>query len=308
MGIIRFLLSMAVIIAHSTPIFGLTFGAGVVVPCFFVISGFYMALILSEKYIGSNSSYWLFISNRILRLYPIYFVILIVTLGANIYAFNHGESPKLNLMMELVKKGEFPIFGIILYLFSSITLLFQDLISSIGIRHGALFFIDGNAISTVTTLGYFNLVPQSWSLGSEILFYVLAPFIVRRSNKMLFFLITLCIVFRIIIAYMYKYTLWNQTLFPSVLPFFLLGVFSYRIYKLDLIKFKIASLKGKVIWSLPIFIVFLITNQWLSSTLSNFLWPIIFSLFIPFILVYIRKRDGIPKLENFLIPCIYPIY
>ena len=54
MGLIRFLLAIAVIIVHSTPILGNNLGADIAVLSFFIISGFYMAMILNEKYYKSS--------------------------------------------------------------------------------------------------------------------------------------------------------------------------------------------------------------------------------------------------------------
>ena len=72
MGVIRILLAISVVIAHSTPLFGLSFvGGRYAVQCFYMVSGFYMALVLNEKYLGPGS-YRVFISARLLRLFPVY--------------------------------------------------------------------------------------------------------------------------------------------------------------------------------------------------------------------------------------------
>ena len=74
MGILRLFLALCVAFGH----FGMPLGfptSDIAVQSFFVISGFYMALVLNEKY--GPGSYWLFISNRLLRLWPTYLVILI---------------------------------------------------------------------------------------------------------------------------------------------------------------------------------------------------------------------------------------
>lgn len=70
MGIIRFLLALSVVITHCGSLFGTSLVVGqIAVQSFYIISGFYMSLILNEKYIGVNGSYKLFITNRF---YPIY--------------------------------------------------------------------------------------------------------------------------------------------------------------------------------------------------------------------------------------------
>src|SRR5947209_17753171 len=73
MGILRMLLAISVLLLHTqdTQLFSLA--GDMAVPAFFIISGFYMALILNEKYIGKHS-YKVFITNRLLRLYPMYYI------------------------------------------------------------------------------------------------------------------------------------------------------------------------------------------------------------------------------------------
>ena len=81
MGLIRLLLSIAVVVTHTGTFFGLRLTGGVIaVQSFYMISGFYMTLVLSEKYKNPNSL-WLFWSKRILRLWPVYFVTLLFTLS-----------------------------------------------------------------------------------------------------------------------------------------------------------------------------------------------------------------------------------
>ena len=51
MGILRTILALAVVVYHSYKLFGLRMcGGQVAVESFYMISGFYMALILNEKY------------------------------------------------------------------------------------------------------------------------------------------------------------------------------------------------------------------------------------------------------------------
>src|ERR1700722_8928768 len=85
MGLIRTLLALAVANFHA---YNLTFASNVLelswvngeiaVETFFVISGFYMALILSGKYAGKST--WSFYRSRMLRLFPGYWLACIVTI------------------------------------------------------------------------------------------------------------------------------------------------------------------------------------------------------------------------------------
>src|ERR1700709_503357 len=78
MGSLRLFLALSVAFGH----FGVPLGfptSDIAVQSCYVISGFYMALVLNEKY--GTGSYWLFVSNRLLRLWPTYFVVLILSLS-----------------------------------------------------------------------------------------------------------------------------------------------------------------------------------------------------------------------------------
>ena len=68
MGVVRVLLALAVLLSHLPPASYKILSGALAVQAFFVVSGFYMALVLDGKYRDT----WLFYSNRILRLAPTY--------------------------------------------------------------------------------------------------------------------------------------------------------------------------------------------------------------------------------------------
>src|ERR1700722_14872062 len=105
MGLLRYYLAAAVIAWHSDGFFGFRPMPGyTAVQIFFIVSGFYMALVLNTKYTGPGS-YQLFLTNRMLRIYPAYFVMLCLTFALSVVAiwyhrhsrisayFEHGLSP-----------------------------------------------------------------------------------------------------------------------------------------------------------------------------------------------------------------------
>ena len=70
MGLVRVALALAVLLSHL-PLASYKFlSGGLAVQSFFIVSGFYMALVLGGKY----KDVGLFYSNRLLRLFPTYFV------------------------------------------------------------------------------------------------------------------------------------------------------------------------------------------------------------------------------------------
>lgn len=78
MGTLRLLLAFAVVAGHGAffrPFFALNAKAAVI--CFFVISGFYMALVLNEKYTSKAE----FFVNRLVRIYPAYIAMTLIYAG-----------------------------------------------------------------------------------------------------------------------------------------------------------------------------------------------------------------------------------
>lgn len=221
MGVLRLLLALSVIAAHTSAIRWLALPTGTAaVQIFFVISGFYMALILNEKYLGPGS-YRIFIANRFLRIYPVYFVmagatlILALALHTEIRLFDPERLSELNLEAKtLIFGANFAIFGL-------------DTFDFLAIQHGALVFVR-NTGDHPLVVDHMRLVPQAWSLGIELLFYIIAPFIVRR----ILWIVAVSVLSLSLRAYLWQhgYTAppWNYEFFPSELVFFLIGALLYH--------------------------------------------------------------------------------
>src|ERR1700752_1939218 len=83
MGILRFMLALAVAAGHAGSFFGANISPGVpgshAVQTFYIISGFLIALILSGKYADTPQGNWIFYSNRAAKIYVPYLAILAVT-------------------------------------------------------------------------------------------------------------------------------------------------------------------------------------------------------------------------------------
>ena len=178
MGIIRFLLAVWVCASHvgfSFPL--LHFGAGApAVAAFFVISGFYMGIILNAKYRSLD----VFYVNRLLRLFPVYFIVFGITLSG---LYTLPLTPH-----HLISWSEFKHGFAVSNLWGNLYLLFSNLFIG-GMDLGFFQVIEPgtNQMSFTSHIGegglpvyqYF-LVPQAWTLSLEVYFYLLAPFIVRR--------------------------------------------------------------------------------------------------------------------------------
>jgi peptidoglycan/LPS O-acetylase OafA/YrhL len=298
MGIIRLLLATSVVLFHSGIPSGYNIAnSTVAVLSFFIISGFYMAFILDKKYKGPGSSL-LFISNRFLRIFPLYWTILLITLG---FVF-------LKLYFHLGSEDN----AIIHYLRYSPNLLspafYKDLINLI-IRN----------ITLILSLDYFRvnnsqpgylLIPQAWTLQLELLFYLLVPFIMKMSKKIfiVFLLIYLVGFFGFIVP--------NQLIPPTLtfaflsnLLFFLLGVISYRfIFNFYNTK-KIKPLISKMLFvSFLAYLIFynLIPTKFpiLALNIDDFPYYLLLIFALPAIFIQTSSNAA----DNFIGKLSYPVY
>lgn len=104
MGTLRLFLSLSVIVQHSQgSIFGMVgLGAWASVQMFYIISGFLMTLILNEKYVGPHQTSKFYI-NRFLRIFPLYYVGVVV--GLAIMAYTGDLVPRRQALADLAGFG-----------------------------------------------------------------------------------------------------------------------------------------------------------------------------------------------------------
>jgi peptidoglycan/LPS O-acetylase OafA/YrhL len=221
------MLALSVVAAHVPGLMvPVMTGAAVSVQCFYIISGFLIALILNEKYVGSDRTY-LFYSNRFLRIFPLYWIFLalefIVCLAG--YVVSHRGA-------LAVWHDGWPHLGPVDVAFLILTNLFlfgQDLtlflrLGGSGLEWTTQFHLSGSGAFELM------LVPQAWSLSLELLFYLMAPFIVRRSAWTIGIIAAVCFGARTA-GYVIglQSDPWSYRFFPFELSAFLAGALSYRI-------------------------------------------------------------------------------
>jgi peptidoglycan/LPS O-acetylase OafA/YrhL len=183
MGCFRFLLALSVVAAHSSS--GTLLGrhlllAATAVQAFYIVSGFLITMVLNERKQYKNT--FNFYLSRYLRLWPIYIVLAVLTF----FFFSSST-----LLADLASNGPIPTIFVI---FSNLTLFCQDWFFWLEIDHGALRPTADYQTGSTPQLNTFLLIPQSWTLGVELTFYLLAPFLCRRpSGVAVLFLIGLAI-------------------------------------------------------------------------------------------------------------------
>jgi len=285
-GLIRVLLAFVVITAHTHPVFHLNLGSAVVaVRSFFIISGFYMAMILRGKY----KSYWLFLTNRILRIYPIYWAVLLLTIlagvGAHFITGNWGEITAFSETIRTINPVTFIILAI-----SNLILLGRDVISFTFFNptSGLLSF---HALSDASfTSMQFLLVPQAWTLVLEVLFYLVAPLIVNRSLQVVGFFFGLSLAVKwYLAAHGLTSVLWTYRFFPTELCYFLLGVFAFRLYERlrpTLRTRAVGLVATAVVTVIFLFYSYLYPALGLSFTAAEWIFYLMLTFLLPFIFLY----------------------
>ena len=303
MGVIRLLLALSVLISHTSTIFGFGLvGGQAAVQAFFIISGFYMAFILNEKYIEKNNSYKPFITNRLLRLYPLYFIVFIFTIFASIAAYIFSSGQNLGRIQVYVEHYDSMNFLTLFYLFiSNLTLLFQDIVMFLGlnIETGNLYFTS-DFTQTKPKLFRFLLVPQAWTVSIEMAFYLIAPLILRKKLRFILILLTMSLFLRIILHQLdLKNDPWTFRFFPTELALFLMGTVGYHAYK------KMGNTPisiQKLIFGFILFIT--IGYSFVSFQYQIVLYLFVFAICVPFIFNLSKNW----KIDRYLGELSYPIY
>lgn len=282
MGLLRLILALSVITAHLPGMFIIRGTVGdVSVQAFYMISGFYIAMILNGKY-ANNTEFW---RNRILRLFPAYLVVLALSLLVKAVT-----SPGLGAWLS-------PALGMSAlswaYLaISNVTMVGQDWI----------FFTDASS-SFVPLM----VVPQAWSLGIEITFYAVAPFLLRPFRpKLIAGLVLATIIARLGFAHFgLMNDPWSYRFFPFELGTFLIGSLAWALYE---------SMKSQI-EHLPEIAGTILTMVTLGFAISYYALPVdpltkrllfLLVLFLSLPLVFALTKDM--KVDKMIGELSYPVY
>ncbi|MBU4263818.1 MAG: acyltransferase [Proteobacteria bacterium] len=306
MGLLRFLLALDILISHfpATSIGRYLFlDDAVAVKTFFILSGFYISLILSEKY-NTPGGYRVYLTNRFLRLLPAFWVVLLLTIiGSGVSGIFFDNWGRLLPYLDYWDKMTWEASGYLII--SNIFLVGQDLI-----RFMFLDLANGTLGLTPDYMGHtpimatFMFVPQAWSLGIELVFYAVAPLFVSRDQRVLVILLVAILGGRYWFTSMWQLPQepWKYGFFPFELSMFILGILAYQVY----LKIRDRHIPKSFFWGLYLFVVFvtLIWDFLPGITIKTNSYYGLFSLALPFL--FAGRQDG--WLQRKLGDLSYPIY
>lgn len=295
MGALRLMLALCVVVGHSEgPILGYWgVEAFYAVNLFFIISGFYMSLVLNEKYTGpaSNTTFYL---NRIIRLYPTYWIAMALALLVAIVGGSLGNLYGWFLSLGPATRA--------FYLATNIFIVGQDL------PYTYCFTPRGSA--ECIWGGQFGLNPVCWSISVELMFYAVAPYVLRSRGRTLSFLALgtayACAIqllrFPLALSLVSPHAdLTTLAYFhaPSSILFFALGGVAYHfVYK--------AILRGKVVFSPWTYLLVLLAIIPISFTHTILPWShaLIYTGLIPVLFILTKSS----KIDRFIGDLSYPAY
>ena len=188
-GATRFILASLVVLFHISRF---VFLGRFAVCSFFVLSGYWITLMFSNKYSKKASPLKVFYTSRVWRLLPVFYT--------------------------------FTLLGIIVWLWVDHSITQQ--IINLDLPDKIVFWI-----SNITLFGYYSLpkidiLTPAWSLDIELQFYLLFPllfYISRNNHKVLtwLFFLMMAVSFYLCIGYD---TYWVNNSLPTYLYFFVLGM------------------------------------------------------------------------------------
>lgn len=273
------------------------------VQSFYIISGFYMALILNEKYSTQPNAYRLFMSNRLLKLMPVYWLVLVLVVLISIIVGLTTHTNWFSLQPYMTNTATFNPGTLVYLFFSNLFILGQDFSLFLGLNPttATLYFTEQYANSK-PAVNEFMLVPQAWTIGIEIMFYIIAPFIVRKKTVwiVLFFLLAAAIKY-FLLSSGFNYDPWSYRFFPAELMYFFMGILSYKLY-LALKKTTIPS------WILPLsffsVLAVVLGYNYLHSYIRTYAFFPCLAIAIPFVFMYTKKSS----LDRKIGELSYPVY
>jgi peptidoglycan/LPS O-acetylase OafA/YrhL len=206
-------------------------GGSLAVELFFVVSGFYMQLVLSTRYTKAKlGTKWIaqFYKARYFRLLPTYLAGSLVALAGA--ALLRPPLSPLTVWTELSKLPATPtnqLFKTFLG-FTDATMLFPDATMFFAAHHGVIHW-SSRFFDTEIPLWEGLPVPPGWSLGIELSFYLLAPWLLNLRSRWLVAAAACCLAIKMtVVQSLHLMDPWTYRFFPFELGYFLLGALAFR--------------------------------------------------------------------------------
>jgi len=251
-----------------------------------------------------------FYASRMLRLFPLYYVTLVLTIAALLWIGDDLSDPE-SIRYRRARLDMHRVDTLFLYWFTNLFILGQDVMRFMlyDPDHGGRFYFAAyNTVNHASLYASgFHMVSQCWTVSLEIIFYLLAPFLLRLPTR---WLTVLCL-----LSASLKYAImssslptqniyWCKAFFPAELCSFLAGAIAcrFRNNKLFIVEQTDSRRRysGLLIGYILISSTPIMTSPWMRYYLFAFvsapLIPVLFNL----------SRDN--RFDRFVGELSYPAY
>lgn len=313
MGFLRLYLALCVVHSHTGTFFPWTAVPGrYAVQLFFAISGFYMAMVLSERYASIGDFYrsrW----QRIATPYYLHLtaILLVSVVSGVLFArwlalAAYAENP-------LAQNG---MGGIAFAVFANLTIFGQDAVLFLKDNVGSGFQFTSNFMAWPDPLYRFLLIPQCWSVSLELMFYALVPFLNRLKTWHLGLVVAVALLVRIL-GYQLAgldHDPWFYRFFPFELALFVAGMLTWRLLRALAPRFPSAGKCGGI-WYGGSCLVIVVLGAWFPWVCWRLGWHLgesyssllLIFMAIPFIALIFHLTRKL-KFDRVIGELSYPIY
>ena len=290
MGAIRLFLAYGVLLGHECDTarnvqitcdagWTLNVVGGRSVVFFYIVSGFLMSYVLDSKYPRTKAGTYQFYKSRLLRIYPLWWAILVFSTLTVSAGWLH-QSP--------------------LGIFSAIFLFGSDWLVPFA-HYPEQYF------------GFFPFRTEiGWTLGAEMTFYLLAPWLLR-SDRVAFAALVSSLAVRIVVFFVVSpvgphaptfatYIIWSYFFLPSTFMFFMLGHLGRRVpYIATAGRWPAFAIFIAAVW-------FISRNGWGPAgdwfRFNDYVAAVLFALALPGVFEATKNN----RISNWLGDLTYPLY
>lgn len=282
MGAIRLFLALGVVFAHTLHNVLLHVGltadrgwwlniiGGRAVIFFYIVSGFLISYALHEKYQPTTAGTLAFFRSRFLRIFPLWWILLIACLVIDKPPWPQGHS-------------------------------LEVLVPSV------LFGTDWLIAFWTYPTRYWGVLPYGagigWTLGAELTFYLIAPWVLRSSRTALALTVASALV-RLAVAILLPlddnglYVTWGYFFFPAMLVFFMLGYYANMMSR----AFPLGTMNS--IAALALAALFSWLDPFFIGSVWSYLSCLCFATALPGLFAVTKDN----RIFNFLGDLTYPLY
>jgi peptidoglycan/LPS O-acetylase OafA/YrhL len=228
MGFIRLYLALCVVEAHAGSFMPWPAPRGRdAVEIFFIVSGFYMAMILSGRYATARDFY----ASRCMRIavpYYLHFLAIVVLSVAAGLLFSDWLALAAYAQDPFLVNGS---AGISAAALANLTIVGQDTVLFLRDNAGEGLRWTVNFAAFPDPLYRYLVIPQCWTVAIEIFFYLLAPFLIRLSSLHLAGVVAGSLFLRFVAyAFGLDHDPWTYRFGPFEIALFAAGMLAWRAF------------------------------------------------------------------------------